>query len=179
MALLRHHRWCVIPLTDTCGLQDEKCASPNDGRGGLSNCVGQEACKWMNGGWFHSYRSRYADPRASLRMRRGLRSCPPQRVVGSPAKVTCPGSRVMRSCATPKSTPPSVLSIQPIFHILLGLIPGTKSTDPTFIFTVPRRIPPGFPERDEFPGVLRQWSRALAGRDHPDPLHKNERSKEM
>ncbi len=175
---LLYHWRCVMLLTDMCGWQDEKCASPNDGRGGFTNRVGQEACKWMNGGWIRSCRLRHADSKASLRMRRGLRSCPPQRVVGSPAMVSHPDSRMMRSRAARKPTPPSVLHIHCFLHIVSGLIPGTQNPDPG-IFTIPRRISPGFPGRDEFPGVLRQSSRALVGGNHSGLLHKNERSKKM
>ena len=103
-----HHQDCVTRLTDTCGCQEEKCASPNASRGGITDRAGKEVCKWSNGGWNPACRSAHTGPRASLRMRRGLRSCPPQRVVGSPLMVTCPDSRVMRSCMAHGSTPPSV-----------------------------------------------------------------------
>lgn len=153
-------------LTDICGCQGKECASPNDSRGGFTNRAGKEACKWSNGGWNPVCRSAHAAPRVSLRMRRGLRSCPPQRVVGSPVMVTCPDSRVVRSCAAHESTPPSVLYVALCFHICLGLIPGTKIQGPGSTSRTPRRVPPGFPSRDELSGVLRRSSCALAGRNH-------------
>jgi len=152
-------------LTDTCGCQDEECASPNDSRGGFTDRAGREVCKWSNGSWNPACRSAHAYPLVSLRMRRGLRSCPPQRVVGSPVMVTCPDSRVVRSCAAHESTPPSVLYLIFCFHIFIGLIPGTQIQDSGCTSRIPRRIPPGFPSRDELSGVLRRSSCALAGRN--------------
>lgn len=105
-----HHQGCVMRLTDICGWQEEECASPNASRGGFTDRAGREVCKWSNGSWNPACRSAHACPLASLRSRRGLRSCPPQRVVGSPVMVTCPDSRVVRRCAAHGSTPPSVFS---------------------------------------------------------------------
>lgn len=164
-----HHQGCVMRLTDTCRWQDKECASPNDGRGGFTNRAGKEACKWSDGGWNMARRSAHAAPRASLRMRRGLRSCPPQRVVGSPAMVTCPDSRVMRSCVAHESTPPSVLYIPYIclcFHVFPGLISGTHIQNSGCTSRISRRVPPGFPSRDELLGVPRLSSCALARWNH-------------
>jgi len=162
-------------LTDTCGSQGKECASPNDGRGGFNNRAGKEACKWSNGGWNPAPNSVYAGPRASLRLRRGLRSCPPQRVVGSPMKVTYPSLWAVRSCAAQRSTPPSVPYILFCLYIyLLGLIPGTQIQGPGCISRISRRVPPGISKprrvfrRAEAVVLCTGWS------DPPDPLHKTD-----
>jgi len=144
-------------LTDICGCQDKECASPNASRGGFTVRVGKEACKWSTGGCNTACYSAHARPRASLRMRRGLRSCPPQRVVGSPVTVTCPNFRVMRSCAAHLSTPPSVFYICLLLHIYPCLIPGTQTRIVCSVAANSRRVPPDCSE----PGRIFRHAKAI------------------
>ena len=167
-----HHRGCVMLLTDTCGCQDKECASPNASRGGFTVRAGKEACKWSNSGCNTARYSAHARPRASLRMRRGLRSCPPQRVVGSPITVTCPNFRVMRSCAAHRSTPPSVFYLCLLLHIPLGLIPGTQIQSVGDVAANSRRVPPDCSEprrvltRAEAVVLCNGWAESLGSTAH-------------